>query len=250
VEEHPETIVFATARRAERLAELQAEHPQGRIKVLAGDIGDGCFREALWNWAEAESGGVDLLINNAGIGNYADFATQDPAIVADIININVIALFDLTQLAIRSMRARATGEIVEISSVLGTFGIPYSAVYCATKHAVDGMVDSVRYELKGSGVNLWALRPGRFTSEFRQSSLRGKGSDHAKPGESVEAIARGLMKGLGGRQAFRMPTWLAAVTVALPHWLPGPFRWGASLFLQRKFAEEAGGAVNPDGSVP
>jgi short-subunit dehydrogenase len=141
------------------------------------------------------------------------------------------------------MKARRAGEIVEISSVLGTFGIPYSAVYVASKHAVDGLVKSVRHELRGSGVKLWALRPGRFASEFRQASLGGRGSDHATPGEPVEAIARGLIRALGGRRGFVTPTLKSALTVAIPHWLPGPFdafmaRWGP-----KRFSREVGGAV-------
>ena len=150
--------VCATARRLDRLRDLQSELPEGSVRILDGDIADGAFRSRLWEWAEAESGGVDLLINNAGVGHYADFAEQDPAEVRRIVEVNVMAVFDLTQRAIRAMRARGRGEIVEVSSVLGTFGIPYSAAYVASKHAVDGLVKSVRHELRGSGVNLWALR--------------------------------------------------------------------------------------------
>jgi short-subunit dehydrogenase len=235
--------VFATARRLDRLRDLQSECPEGKVHVLDGDIASADFRARLWDWAEARSGGIDLLINNAGVGHYADFAEQEPAEVRRIVEVNVMAVFDLTQRAILAMRARGYGEIVEVSSVLGTFGIPYSAVYVASKHAVDGLVKSVRHELRGSGVRLWGLRPGRFASEFRQASLGGRGQDEAKPGEPVEAIARGLIRHLGTRKAFVTPTPSATLTVAIPHWLPGPFeafmaRWGP-----KRFAREVGGAV-------
>lgn len=237
------TTVFATARRLDRLRELQSELPEGKVRVLDGDIASPDFRARLWDWAEGDSGGIDLLINNAGVGHYADFAEQDPAEVRRIVEVNVMAVFDLTGRAIRSMRTRGRGEVVEVSSVLGTFGIPYSAAYVASKHAVDGLVKSVRHELRGSGVRLWALRPGRFASGFRQASLGGRGRDEAKPGEPVEAIARGLIRHLGTRKAFVTPTLGATLTVAVPHWLPGPFeafmaRWGP-----RRFAREVGGAV-------
>jgi short-subunit dehydrogenase len=235
--------VFATARRLDRLRELQAELPEGTVRILDGDIADADFRARLWDWAEAESGGVDLLINNAGVGHYADFAEQDPGEVRRIVEVNVMAVFDLTQRAIRAMRARGRGEIVEVSSVLGTFGIPYSAAYVASKHAVDGLVKSVRHELRGSGVRLWALRPGRFASEFRQSSLGGRGTDHAKPGEPVEAIARGLIRHLGTRKAFVTPTLGATLTVAVAHWLPGPFEAFLAWLGPERFAKEVGGAV-------
>ena len=235
--------VYATARRLDRLRELQAEFPDGRVHILDGDIASPDFRARLWDWAETESGGLGLLINNAGVGHYADFAEQDPAEVRRIVEVNVMAVFDLTQRAIRSMRARGTGEIVEVSSVLGTFGIPYSAAYVASKHAVDGLVKSVRHELRGSGVGLWALRPGRFASEFRQASLGGRGSDHAKPGGPVEAIARSLVRHLGTRKAFVTPTLGAALTVAVPHWLPAPFEAFMALLGPQRFAREVGDAV-------
>jgi len=243
--------VFATARRLDRLQELQAELPEGSVYVLDGDIADADFRSRLWDWAERESGGLDVLINNAGVGHYADFGEQDFEQVRRIVEVNILALFDLTQRAIRAMRARGSGEIVEVSSVLGTFGIPYSAVYVASKHAVDGLVKSVRYELRGSGVKLWALRPGRFASEFRQASLGGRGSDHAKAGEPVEAIARGLVRALGGRRAFVTPTLKAALTVAIPHWLPGPFDAFMSRWGPKQFSREVGVAVkSPESSAP
>lgn len=235
--------VFATARRLDRLRALRAELPEEKVEVLDGDIADAGFRARLWDWAESHSGGIDLLINNAGVGHYADFADQDPAEVRRIIEVNVMAVLDLTQRAIRSMRGRGSGEIVEVSSVLGTFGIPYSAAYVASKHAVEGLVKSVRHELRGSGVRVWALRPGRFASEFRRASLGGRGRDEARPGTAVEAIARGLVRNLGTRRAFVAPTPGAALTVAVPRWLPGPFeafmaRWGP-----RRFAREVGGAI-------
>ncbi len=241
--------VYATARRSDRLEELKAEFPVGKVHTLAGDIGDASFRAELWEWAERESGGIDLLINNAGVGNYADFGRQDPAAIHQILEINVVALFDLTQRAIQAMRARGHGEIVEVSSVLGTFGIPYSAVYAASKHAVDGLVESVRYELRGSGVKLWALQPGRFSSEFRRAALAGRGGDHAKPGEDVAKIARGLVRNLGGRRAFVTPTLQAALTVAIPHWLPGPFRLFMNWLGPERFAREVPDAIS-ETSVP
>ncbi len=72
------TTVYATARRLDRLEALRSELTAGKVHVLAGDIASAEFRADLWDWAERESGGIDLLINNAGVGHYADFADQDP----------------------------------------------------------------------------------------------------------------------------------------------------------------------------
>ncbi len=163
--------VLATARRLDRLEALTAELPPGRLHILAGDLADASFRQRLWDRAEAMPGGVDLLVNNAGMGNYADFTRQDPEAIRQIVELNIVALFDLSQKAARHMKARGSGQILQISSILGFIGIRDSAVYVASKHAVNGLVKSLRYELWGTGVRVWAACPGRTASEFRQVAL-------------------------------------------------------------------------------
>src|SRR5205823_4896265 len=114
--------------------------PPGRVVVLAGDLGDPEFRRRLWERAEAFEGGLDLLVNNAGLGDFREFATQDPAAIRRIIEINLMALMDLSQRAVRHMVARGSGQVLQVSSVLGFVGMPYSAAYVASKHAVNGLV--------------------------------------------------------------------------------------------------------------
>ena len=160
--------VLATARRLGELEKLAAELPPGKVHVLAGDLQDAGFREQLWSLALEFPGGLDLLVNNAGLGHYAEFAEQDGETIRQIIEVNVLALLDLSQKAAHHMRERGSGQILQISSVLGFVGIPYSAVYVASKHAVNGLVKSMRYELKGTGVRVWAACPGRTRAVSRR----------------------------------------------------------------------------------
>jgi short-subunit dehydrogenase len=219
--------VLATARRLERLEALAAELPPGRLQILAGDLADASFRERLWHRAEAMPGGVDLLVNNAGMGHYADFASQDPEAIRRIIELNVVALIDLSQKAARHMKSRGTGQILQISSVLGFIGIRDSAVYVASKHAVNGLVKSLRYELWGTGVRVWAACPGRTESEFRQVALGERAAQVGRlpRGEPTAKIARAIVRGLDRRTAFLVPSWRAWIVVTLTHWLPAPFDW-------------------------
>jgi short-subunit dehydrogenase len=220
--------VLATARRGDRLFELAQELPPGRIDILAGDLNDPAFRQQLWDRAESMPGGLDLLVNNAGLGNYAEFAHQNPTAIRQIIELNVMSLLDLSQRAARHMTARGGGQILQISSVLGFIGLPASAVYVASKHAVTGLVKSLRYELRGTRVRVWAACPGRTQSEFRQVALgheRAGLLDDLPRGEPADRIARAIVKGLDGRAAFLFPSWRARAVVALAHWLPGPFDW-------------------------
>jgi short-subunit dehydrogenase len=101
--------VLASARRRDRLGSLAAECAPGRVQIAVGDLADPGFRQALWCQAEEMPGGVDLLINNAGLGNYSEFENQSAEAMRQIIEINIVALIDLTQMAVRYMKPRRTG---------------------------------------------------------------------------------------------------------------------------------------------
>jgi short-subunit dehydrogenase len=243
-------IVLATARRLDRLETLRDEMPAGSISILEGDLADPAFRERLWSWAEGYRGRVDLLVNNAGLGNYADFGEQDFAVIRNLVEINLVALMDLTQRAIRHMRLRRSGQILQISSTLGSLAMPYAAVYVATKHAVNGLVKALRYELKGSGVRVWASCPSRIRTDFRRSALGQDREDHARhQGEPIEKVARGILRGLASRRAFLAPTWTARVMIGLAYWLPGPFESFMIRWAPGHFAQEIG-LGNPASASP
>jgi short-subunit dehydrogenase len=231
--------VLATARRLDRLEALAAELPAGRVVVLAGDLADPAFRARLWGAAEALPGGLDLLVNNAGLGHYAEFAEQDEAAVRRIFEVNVMALMDLTRRAAGHMKARGGGQILQISSVLGFVGIPYSAAYVASKHAVNGLVKCLRYELRGTGVRVWAACPGRTESEFAAVALGEPWrADRVHQGEPTDRVVRSILRGLDGRRAFLLPTFNAWAGVACAHWLPGPFEWWMQRWAPGYFRNE------------
>jgi hypothetical protein len=231
--------VLATARRLDRLEALAGELPGGRVLVEAGDLADADFRDRLWARAEALPGGLDLLVNNAGLGHYAEFADEDPAVIRRIVEVNLLALIDLTRRAIRAMTPRGSGQVLQISSVLGEIGFPYDAVYAATKHAVNGLVKSVRYELRGTGVRVWAACPSRTESEFSRVAMgEGELKGPLHRGEPTEKVVRGIVRGLDRRAAFVYPTATARAVTVLAHWLPGPFEWWMSRWSAGYFGDE------------
>ncbi len=248
--------VLATARRRDRVEALARELPEGRVLVETGDLTNPDFRALLWQRAESLPGGLDLLVNNAGLGHYAEFADEDPAIVRQIVELNLMALMDLTQKAIRTMKPRGSGQILQISSVLGEIGHPYDAVYVATKHAINGLVKCVRYELRGTGVRVWAACPGRTESEFSQVAMgRGTLKGPLPKGESTEKVVRGILRGLDRKAGFIYPTFLARALTTLAHWLPGPFDWAMERWSPSHFQNEInrarhGSAKSRNPSVP
>ena len=234
-------IVLASARREDRLRELATEFPS--VRFLAGDLADADFRRELWNWALRESAedGIELLVNNAGVGNYAEFDKQREQEIDTILTVNVVALFDLTRKAISHMKERKRGRILQISSVLGFVGLPYSATYVASKHAVNGLTKSLRYELRGSGVKVWVGCPGRTESEFA-SVARGEA---AKPDDDHSAartdrVVRSILRGLDRDRAFVIPGFLPKAVVAAERYLPGPFDWVMSRWAAARFRRDSG----------
>lgn len=225
--EHGMTVL-ATARRLDRLEALAAELPAGRVKIVGGDLVDPAFRRRLWEDVMYLEGGLDLLVNNAGVGHYAVFADQDPDAIRQIIELNVMALFDLTQRAARSMRERQSGQILQISSVLGFVGMPYSAAYVASKHAVNGLVKSLRYELRGTGVRIWAACPARTRSEFSSAALGNASEASGMPnGEPTEVVVRAILRGLSRKRPsqFLVPTWASWAGLTLAKLVPPLYDW-------------------------
>ena len=223
--------VLATARRRDRLEALAAELPAGRVLVEDGDLTDPGFRDRLWERAmDAFPGGPDLLVNNAGLGHYAAFEEEDPATIERIIAVNVTAPADLARRAILAMKGKKGGQVLFVSSVLGFVGLPYSATYAASKHAINGLVKSLRYELRGTGVVVRATCPNRTESEFHAVAIGDGDGDGGSPrrapyAEPTDRVVRAMVRALGRRRAFDFPGSSARWVVAAARWLPWPYEW-------------------------
>ena len=150
--------------------------------------------------AETITGGIDVLVNNAGVGagGHAEAFTAEQ--LATILDINVVGVQRVTRAALPAMRRRARGLLVNISSVMGRLVIPWSGPYTATKWALEGLMESYRYELKGTGVDVVVIEPGGFGTDFRSRMLEPADPDcTASYGELADAPAKlwsGFMEAL------------------------------------------------------
>lgn len=237
-----EMTVLATARRRDRLESLAAELPEGRVLIEPGNLSDERIRHRLWDRAmDVFPEGLDLLVNNAGIGHYEAFEEEDPAMLREIMEVNLIAPMDLAQKAIRHMKIQGHGQVMFVSSVLGFVGLPYSAAYAASKHAVNGLVRSLRHELRGSGVRVWATCPNRTESEFHQVALGetpGEAARRAPHAEPVDRVVRSMVRAIDGRSTFHFPGRSARWVVGIARLLPGPFEWFMDSWSPEHFRAE------------
>src|SRR5213083_2027753 len=168
--------MILVARREDRLVELadelQREHPNLRIHIRKVDLADLAELQDLLQWLDREKLGVDLLINNAGLGDSGPFAKSDPVRNNEMTLVNVTALTSLTRHLLPQMIAKRRGGILNVSSSAGFLPIPGSAVYAATKAYVTSLSEALRAELRGTGVSVCALCPGPVHTEFQEVAKR------------------------------------------------------------------------------
>jgi len=141
------------------------------LYVIALDLTDSQSIKVAINTIKKEQGKIDVLINNAG---YALVSTVEDATEEEMFNqynINVFAIFRLCKEVTPLMRANNTGVIINISSFLGKVGLPLFTFYNSSKYAVEGITDSLRYELKPFNIRVHSIMPGFFNTNFAKENL-------------------------------------------------------------------------------
>lgn len=171
--------VTATGRRADRLEELRrdVEAAGGRCTTLAFDVrSEAEVKEHLEPLVQ-----VDLLVNNAGLAAGLEHIDQgDTADWDAMIDTNVKGLLYVTRTIAPKMVARGSGHIVNIGSIAGTEAYENGAVYCASKHAVHAISQSMRADLLSAGIKVTEIRPGMVETEFSQVRFHGDRERAAK----------------------------------------------------------------------
>ncbi|HEY4272475.1 MAG TPA: SDR family oxidoreductase [Candidatus Udaeobacter sp.] len=168
--------MILVARRDERLIELagqlKQEHPKLVVHIRKVDLADFGRLRAFLESLDGEKLEVDLLINNAGLGDSGPFAESDPDRNKEMTVVNVATLTLVTRHLVPRMIAQRRGAILNVSSSAGFLPIPGSAVYAATKAYVTSFSEALRAELRGTGVSVCALCPGPVATEFQQVASR------------------------------------------------------------------------------
>ena len=157
--------VYATARRTETLAELQA----AGARVLALDVTSEDSMAAAVEHIEAEHGRVGTLVNNAGYGEYGTIEEADLDRVRKMFETNVFGLARLTQLVLPGMRRAHRGRIINIGSMGGRMTFPVGGYYHATKYAVEAISDALRNEVRRFGIDVVLIEPGMTRTGFEDN---------------------------------------------------------------------------------
>jgi len=217
------------ARRDDRLVELadelHREYPKLDIQIRKVDLADLVQLQDFLEWLDRENLEVDLLINNAGLGDSGSFAKSDPVRNNQITLVNVTALTSLTRHLLPQMISRGHGGILNVSSSAGFLPIPGSSVYAASKAYVTSFSESLRAELRGTGVSVCAVCPGPVVTEFQQVAKR----EGAKPNigpkvlvVSVQQVVRDAIVALESDRPLVVPGFAMKLLMLLARLMPMP----------------------------
>jgi hypothetical protein len=160
------------ARRAARLEELRtslvAKHPQLQVFTLPVDLSDEEDVDRVLIQAAEQAGTVDVLVNNAGVGDQALADQADWARIRNVLHTNVLAVAQLTTALVPAMVRRGRGGVLNMGSGAGLTVMPAAAAYSASKYFMDGFSEALRADLAGTGVVVTQVCPGPVDSEFDQ----------------------------------------------------------------------------------
>lgn len=157
--------VALVARSAERLAALARELGPSALAVPA-DVVSGKDVERMVSATVERFGRIDVLFANAGVYLPGQFADGDPEAFAKLIDINVTGVVRTVRAVLPQMRAQKGGDVVVTSSISGVIDIHWEPVYSASKHAVQGLVHTVRRQVMGEGIRVAAICPGMVANEL------------------------------------------------------------------------------------
>ncbi len=235
-----DVAVWGTSRDPQRLGIAHE-----RFHPVALELADGTGAERAFREAEQTAGGFDVVINNAGFGAFGAFAATDFAVWEEQLRVMLVNTARLGHAALRGMKARNRGALVNISSVAGEFPMPFQAIYNTTKAGLSALSESLMYEVRGTGVIVIDFRPGDYRTDFEGSVRRPAGEQlpgqervwaafsammrsGPPPFHAAEALRRALRRGRSG--TVRTGRFFQAVLA------PFLARFG-SLALQRRIRE-------------
>lgn len=226
--------LILVARREERLValkeELLAKAPQLKVELRVCDLAKEEQRNELVAGLEQDGLKVDLLVNNAGLGDIGDLATAQWEKLDLMLQVNITALTQLTRALIPGMQERQRGCVLNVSSTAGFLALPSFAAYAATKAYVNSLSEALRFELKSSGVTVTALCPGPVATEFGEVAARPDGKRDFAPPEffmiPAEQVVREALVAARSGQARVIPGAMVRVMMLFMDALPTPWMRG------------------------
>jgi len=181
-----------------QLIRLAAQLNGGGREVLAipADLTLSAGRETARRAMHQGFGGIDVLINNAGITDFTNFVDQDPEIIERVFELNLLAPMHLVRVVLPELLEQGRGHIVNLGSVFGSIAFPCFASYSASKFALRGFSEALRRELDGSGIGVTYVAPRAVKTRLNSAAVYRMAEAVKMPMDDPEAVARQVVRAL------------------------------------------------------
>lgn len=191
-------LVCFDAHKLNALADVIAARG-GKASVIVADFNHAHAAQGVADAARVKMGGVDVLVNNAGILDFVRFAEQSPERIAQMVQVNLTVPLQLTRALLPDFIARDSGQIVNIGSIFGSIGFPHYASYSATKFAMRGFSQALRRELAGYDIAVTYVAPRAvktpINDDVATEMFKATGTNLDEPeyvaGKILQAMLRG-----------------------------------------------------------
>ena len=216
-------------------AELRQLESKPTVHVLAADVRDAAQVEALMKQVKDTCGGLDVLVNNAGIGATGHFMDSEPEVLRQIFETNFFALTETTRVVLPRLKQGRTPAIVNISSVVGKRALPARSLYSASKFAVMGFSEAIRAELAKDGIDVLVVSPGLTQTNFSKNKLEQKARmqmDHMR-GMTSEEVASATLRAIERGSLDTTLTFKGKLLVLVNRFAP----WVVDFFSKKKVRE-------------
>lgn len=168
----------------------------GQVLTLVCDVAQADQRREAVDTLTRAWGGVDVLINLAGVLDFRPFQEQDPAMLHRMIEVNLEAPMQLVHAILPGMLARGRGRIVNVGSMFGSIGFPFFTTYSATKFALRGYSQALRRELAGTGVGVTYVAPRAVNTRLNPPVVHEMAARGMMHMDEPDAVARAIVRAI------------------------------------------------------
>ncbi|WP_054710515.1 SDR family NAD(P)-dependent oxidoreductase [Secundilactobacillus paracollinoides] len=197
IAQHEDVNLIAAARNLADLAYLN-DYDQTAIEKVVMDVTNKDQIAEAVKQGQARFGGIDVLVNNAGLGYFGTVEESNEADVRQLFDVNVFGLANVTKAVLPVMRQQKSGLIINVSSVLGITSLPTFGWYSATKFAVEGVSNALRQEVKGLGIKVMLVEPSGARTKWNAGKTAPvEINDYQQFAEMISGAASGTTQAPG-----------------------------------------------------
>jgi short-subunit dehydrogenase len=249
-------LVLMTGRSEERLAALASElrhegAEPSRILSQTADLTVDEDRHRLFTLARQRLGGLDLVINNAGVGATGQFETHDPSVLRRVFEINFFAMAEVCRESLPLLAEGRDPVMVMIGSINARRALPGRAEYCASKFAVTGFTEAIRVEWSRFGIHVLQVNPGFTDTPFDDHAVVNTARVSVQHRRTMPAddVARATLRAIEKHRREITLSWQGRLFVLTGKFAPRLVDWGLTRWLLKHFPDAPIHQRRPSGGV-